>query len=314
MQYGDKTWQIFSALTHRNLQIAVENGQMVLKVSEQDFQMQMQRYGQILDRLLEEARQPHEKKKELAQRLQVDKTILSAALSEKNPRKLKRDIILSVLFLIRPLPTVDQVNHKLMELMQPGLFTETAFIRENRRNWVLFRILEYGQDHGCPAENWLEYANAVLQFHEMAPLVPGECRFELPEDQIRMLEQWKPSIAALDICDFSIMRNEALKEYRYRNGLDRHKGKQETFQRLSEQTQVSVASIESMFGRMSNKNSNVHPDTLIPVLAAMGCTLNQVNEMLMQANRALVYHSSRSEYDLGWIRVLIENTNAEKNG
>ncbi len=313
MQYGDRTWQIFSALTHRNLQIAEENGQLILRISEQDFDLQMQKYGQILDRLLEEARRPHEKKKELAQRLQVDKTILSAALSDKTPRKLKRDIILSVLFLIRPLPTVDQVNHKLMELMQPGLFTETAFIAENQRNWVLYHIFEYGQDHNCPAESWLEYANAALHYFEMQPLIPGECRLILSPEQTQMLDQWSSAIESVGTCDFSVMRNDALKEYRYRHGLDTHSGKQEAVRRLAEQTQISQASVESIFGRMTNKNSNVHPDTLIPVLAAMGCTLRQVNKMLMQANRALVYYSSRSEYDLRWIRVLMQNTEAEKN-
>ena len=308
--YGDETWGVFSALTHRNLQIAEENGRLCLKISEEDFEFQMRRYNQILQNLLEDIRRPCEKKKELAKRLHVSQSLLSAATSEKNERKLKRDVILSALLSLSVLPTVDQVNHKLMELAEPGLFTQTAYTEENRRNWVLHHILEHGQDYACPMESWLLYANTALELLDLPPLICQDTGGVFPEADRAMLEDWREQIAQIGFVDFSVMRRQLLLDYRIRNRLDDYGGRKKTFDKLSRESGVDVSMVESVFGTMTNRNSDVNPETLIPVMAVMGCSLYQVNEMLLQANRELVYTTSRTAYALKWIGRLVSNSRA----
>lgn len=307
-EYGDDTWGVLNALTHRNLQIAEEEGELHLMIPDEDFAFQMRRYNQLVEELLDNVRMPCEKNKELAKRLSVNHTVLSAVTSGKNARRLKRDVVLSALFSLPAIPTVDQVNHKLMELGEPGLFIETAFVEENRRNLVLHRILEFAQKEACPMRSWLDYANAVLTKLKLLPLLREEAEGTIPAGHGDMLKQWKREIGEIGFVDFSVLRRELLQAYRVRNGLDYHGGRKTAFERLSDKSAVDISMVESTFGTMSNRNSNVCPETLIPILAAMGCTLSQTNEMLLQANRALIYPASRSETDLLWIGQLVKNS------
>lgn len=307
--YGDDTWKIFKALTKQNLKIAEENGKTYLKIPEEDFACQMRKYNQIAEELLNAVRKPCEKNRELAQRLHVNQSILSAATSEKGKRKLTRDVVLSALFSLPSVPTVDQVNHKLMELRVPGLYTETAFERENQRNWILYQILEYaGDGKVCPMGSWKEYANAVLKALELETLICGEENCELPEKEKARVEEWRSRIDSIGSVDFTLVRRMHLQNYRIKNGLDRHGGKIMAFERLESETGIPLTTVESVFGTLSNRNSNVNPDTLIPVMTVIGCTLNEVNEMLLQANRELVYYASCDEYMLRWIGRLMENS------
>ena len=307
--YGDDTWEIFEALTRRNLMIAEENGKTYLKIPEEDFERQMRKYSQIAEELLNEIRKPYEKNRELAQRLHVDQSTLSAATSDKGKRKLTRDVVLSSLLSLPDVPTVDQVNHKLMELMVPGLYTETTFVEENRRNWVLYQILEHAKEcRECPVGSWRDYANAVLKELKLDPLICSEEGCGLPQKDMALVEQWRGQIDSIGSVDFTLERRKRLNDYRIKNGLDRHGGRRKAFEKLEKESGIPATTVESVFGTLSNRNSNVHPNVLIPVMAAMGCTLNEVNEMLLQANRELIYYASCDAYMLKWIGRLMENS------
>lgn len=307
--YGDDTWEIFETLTRQNLKIAEENGKTYLQIPEEDFQRQMRKYSQIAAELLDEIRKPCEKNKELAERLHVNQSILSAATSDKSDRKLTRDLVMSSLLSLSKVPTVDQVNHKLMELMVPGLYAETAFVEENRRNWVLYQVLEYAKgSEKCPMENWQNYANAMLKELKMDPLICGAEEYELPEEERAKAEAWRTRIGSIGFVDFTLERRRHLQNYRIKNGLDRHGGKRRAIEKVSMESGIPEATVESVFGTLSNRNSNVHPEVLIPVMAVMGCTLTEVNKMLLQANRELVYYASRNEVALKWIGRLVKNS------
>lgn len=307
--YGDDTWAIFEVLTRQNLKVAEENGKAYLQIPEEDFNLQMRKYSQIAEEFLNEVRKPYEKKRELAQRLHVNQSVLSAVTSDKSNRRLTRNVVLSSLFSLSPVPTVDQVNHKLMELMVPGLYTETFLVKENQRNWILHEILKYaGERRECPMESWLDYANAVLKKLRMELLICEKNGCTLPEAELARVKEWRSQLDSIGFVDFTLLRRKRLQDYRKEHGLDRHGGRKKAFEKLEQESGIAFSSVETVFGTLSNRNSDVPPETLIPVMAVMGCTLTEVNEMLLQSNHELIYYASRDAYVLNWIGRLVENS------
>ena len=86
-----------------------------------------------------------------------------------------RDVVLKVILGTCPIPDEQAVEHILMELHHPGLFTSTYSLPENRRNEALRCIFAWLREHECGDSILLERncAGRCLPFGMQDPDLSG---------------------------------------------------------------------------------------------------------------------------------------------
>lgn len=301
--------RIFQALSHRQLLMSEENGTIILTIPEEKFQQILPRESQHAEAVLARIVRKGESRKELARRLNTEPSTLSAATSATRRRRLPRNVALASLLWLDPLPSPDEANHLLMELEQPGLFLQTYSKRENRRNWLIHNVLTYAKDNAaCPCESWLDFTNHVLKHCHQELIETNKYCFEpkqdFPETLKGLADKWNRTADGLTATDYSIKRQHYLDRYREKEELLGYGGRQLAFECLDEQTHSGISVICSMFGSLTNKNSNIAREKLIAIAAALGCTYRETNEMLMESNRALLYPNNSNGEELKWIQMM----------
>lgn len=306
--YHNDTLRILDALHNNHLNIAEKDGFLVVSLTDTDFEAILPTNVDRASSILTLIQRPGENRKTLALRLNTDPSTLSTATSETRNRRFSRNIVLASILWIDPIPDPDEANHILMQMGRPGLFLRTYDNRENRRNWVLHSILTYAQSHPCPVNNWLEFANGIL--HTCGMHLINTRKKTLPPlpvitPHIRQLaEQWATESRQLQAVNFSIKRNHFFNRFCQERHYTGYGSILEAKQDITNQALVSISVVNDMLGAYTNKNSNIGRESLIPIAIAMNCSFREINQMLLEGNRALLYPNTSDEMELAWIRAM----------
>lgn len=224
----------------------------------------------------------------------------------QNPNKPNVDlIVIAALVNHRPF-SLEDVNHVLMEIELPGLFTDTYVEKTNRRNYILARLLNYAQDHECPRERWIHFAREALSYLGMEPLqgLPGSTS-QLSMQEEEMLQMW------LDEADqkckktnYLHQRKEFLERYAKKTGVDMARA----VSTLSKASGIYLQTVKDVFNsELPVDGTRGSRETLIYGAIHMGCTLDEANTMLREANYALLYPFRETTQELNEIALLLRN-------
>ena len=229
------------------------------------------------------------KKGDLAsQYLHISPSHFSMIRNPKKAHKPNLDLIVTAALVNHHPFCVEVVNHVLMEIELPGLFTDTYDYNVNLRNFILARILEYAQDHPCPRARWIDFAWEALDYLGMQPLqdVPvGNCELSVKEEELltKWLEEAKRKCVKTD---YMVLRREYLDRFAEEN----HKSKTEAISLLAEIAAIHISTVRDVFAsEYAGKGTRGSRDTLIQGAVYMGCTLDEINTLLRQANHSLLY-------------------------
>lgn len=305
--YHDETLKIIEQLTNENLNIAEKDGAVILSVSDEDFRKILPMGYSLVEEVILHPQLSAETLKELAERYGVDSSLISAVTRKEPKRPVPRYLALRAFLMSNPLPTVEEADRLLMKLSLPGLYISTFRKDVNRQNWLLRQILELGQDTPCPLENWLIYADTVMDAFGFPPVSAHKPEIFCPQELKEQIEQWRTEINGVSFQNFRILRHNLLQRYMDARGLNYTTDKAYAYEELSRQAAISEDRIRSLFGLMTNRNSVGGRVTLILLAIAMGCTLTETNAILLQANRALLYPNCSRLDEIEWVRQLCHN-------
>lgn len=306
--YQSDTLYIIKQLSNENLDIAEkEDGAVVLSVSEEDFLKILPMEHELVGDVILRPMLSDETLKDLAKRFGVDKSLISHVTRKDPKRPVPRPLALRSIFMTNSLPTVAEVDHLLMQLSLPGLYISTHKIEVNRRNWLLWQILELSQKFPCPGDNWLPYADVVTAAFYYEPVSKEGANIPCPDFLKTKIEQWRSEIQAVTLQDFRPLRHSFLARYMAGKGLNYETDKFRAYQLLSDAAPLSTDRIRSLFGVATNANSVGAWNALIELAIALGCTLTETNAMLVQADRALLYPNRSKLEELDWARKLCRN-------
>ena len=244
-------------------------------------------------------------------------------------RRIRTEVVLASVLMQETPPTVYEVNHLLMEVGSPCLFYATAYPDVNRRNYLLCKIIEYAHSKGPYAAegSWLDFAEAVLdkfrdiyqsavepgrwgedekEMERLRRLVPKEVPVvTFTQEETEMMDLWRWEIdRTIGYCDYSQTRAEYLNSFMQQTGLTRG----QAITRLADEIFVTRETCSALFARMTAANSKGSRETLLSLAAAMGCSIDQANVMLLQVNEPLLYPFQKLTDDTYWLRKLSPNT------
>ena len=256
--------------------------------------------------LMEEAKTPGETMKEFAERCSVTNSTLSNATSWASGRTLTRDLALKIILMSTPLPTEKTVNHTMMVLGRPGLFTDTGDVKANRRNQVLINILEYAQNHSCPTENWLIFTQMVFnQLGDGVFLGSEDAPFAtLSKEAIAEIDVWAEEVKKLRAVDYLAQRQEFVKRFASRRGL--RCSKEKLMEVICKEAFISPGAIKNILALRANKNSKGSRESLINLAKVLGCTFPEVNSMLRKANHAILYPKSADKEEVDTCKMFLQ--------
>ncbi len=250
------------------------------------------------------------KRGELASIYNVSPSQFSMIISRTSVHRVSRDLILCAALMTRTPISVEAVDHTLMELGLPGLFTGTYNERENKRNFILCRILEYGQTHTC-ADSWLTFARGILNYLDMD--IPGGNyrNISIPSlspEEIELAEQWQTeaeeSAEKLTEIDYMPLRNHYFNLYVQKTGLTRAGA----LRHLSEITFLSEDAIKKyLTAKVATSQTHGSRESLIRLAAELGCTLDEANILLRQSNMAIIYPLQENAYEMELTQRLLRN-------
>lgn len=307
--YGDETTHMIAMLASRQLRMAEEGGSMTMSLEDGSFTKALLKLSQRTGQVLEQIREPGEKRYQLARRLHMAPATLTRSVSEVNPRQLTRNSVLTILLWMEPLPTCDEADHLLMELAHPGLFTRTGWGEVNRRNQVLRRVLDYARTNPCPVGSWGDCANLILEHFGMEMLYEPdpEDPQSLPWELYGELEQWRRELGYLKEANYKKTRNDFYDRYIMEKKLDRYGGRGAAADELAQTARVSLSRVNDMFVQDMDKSRRVSREVIIRIACAMGCTLHETNLMLLEGNEELLYPNRSNEQELEWVQCLEQN-------
>ena len=201
---------------------------------------------------------------------------------------------------------VQDINHVLMEIELPGLFTDTYDNDVNLRNYILSCILNYAQDHECPRERWINFTWEALDYLGLEPLQNVQCTSEnLTVAEEEMLRGWMEEAERNCVrVDYRILRKKFVHRYAEENGLTPSK----VIGRIAQITYYNESTVRDVVAPLSVKKlANKARTSLIQCAIAMGCTLEETNTMLRQSNLALLYPFREDGQEIIWVTKLLKN-------
>lgn len=238
--------------------------------------------------------------------LNISPQRFSMIRNKDNPNKPNPDlIVIAALVNLQPFSPED-VNHILMELELPGLFTDTYDQQINLRNYILTKLLDHAQHNTCPRERWIYFARDALDFLEMEPLqqLPGRAD-NLSVQEKQMLSRWLTE--AQQNCvrtNYLHLRHEYLERCIQERGLNRS----HAVSILAKESYTSVNAFRDVFNSKFHSVGTIGSrDTLIRGAIVLRCTLEETNLMLRQSNRALIYPFRENQLELNSMVQLIRN-------
>lgn len=253
------------------------------------------------------------KKGELAEEYyHIKPAQLSMLIRPGYKNRVNRNLVLCALLMSRELVCLDDANHILMELGQPGLYDKTGNYRENMRNWMLMNIFDYAQEYECPRDRWLFFANDILRSMDMEPLyrVENPRRITFSRQEQELFDRWKSSAQAVPRTEgYMKFRRECFERYRSRLG----ESITEAQYRMAREASIGVDSVKNILcaSQMSSKTRSSRP-TLILMAIEMGCNLDECNRILMETGFTLLYPFRESNEDRTYIYQLLQNSLSRK--
>ena len=231
-----------------------------------------------------------------------------------------RDFILIGLLMMEQVYNSTDVSHALMEVGHPGLFTRTYNREENIRNYVLGKMFDMisRETKDTPQNEvvWPQFANHVLKHLDLPTLAKhaGDPRM-LTNEQMSEADAWlEEAERSCGHVNYMVHRRHlfersgktvqtlaALSCASYDSCNDLLKGEIPiTLGRSVEEDGQDCSST----GTHSNRGRR---DSLIWLGYALDCSLEQVNQMLEEANHALIYPPIEQMDDTAFIGI-IRNT------
>ncbi len=207
--------------------------------------------------------------------------------------------------------SVEDVNHVLMEIELPGLFIDTYDYHLNLRNYILSRILTHAQNHECPRERWIHFAWEALDYLGMKPLQDLQgCACDLSMSEERMLTQWMEDAKKECVkTDYTVLRRRYLQRFAEENRLSASK----VINHLSRISYFEPTTIRDVFAsKFPGEGTRGARETLILGAVHMGCTLEETNTLLRQANHALLYPFREDNTEISSMAMLLRNAIAKK--
>lgn len=238
----------------------------------------------------------------------INPTQLSMLIRPGYKHKINPNLVLSALLMPRELPALDDVNHILMELGQPGLYDRTGDFQENRRSRMLINLFDYARDHECPRERWLFLANDMLRYLEMKPLYREKNSrwVVLSPEEKALFNRWNAAAGAVPReGDYMVFRRECFERYRARLGLSIT----EAQEKIGKAVSIGVDSVKNVLcaTRAGIKTRSSRP-TLALMAIELGCDLDEANRILMEAGYPLLYPFRESDEDRDYIYRLLGNS------
>lgn len=314
--YGDDTLNLVTNLDKEDLIFESKRDVLVLFAQRSGFRKELLRSASTSKKLVDRALRPKETKGRLSVRLNISKTKLS------DYDRLTRDDTLKLIFSTPPLLNATDASHLLMQLGKPGLFISTYSNSTNRRNWILRKILEYGQDHECPVGSWQEYAELALRFLGMKGLSKPEDAptGDLPPEHLFLVTDWDSSFIYRDDTRRTT-RGKYLDRYRQEHGYLDYGSKKRVAEVLQDRAnEIYCVSrqqpvnpydpffTQDAFRNMYEDHARVDRDKLICFAIAMECTLAETNRMLLEDDRALLYPNQNDHQEIYWVSCLRRNS------
>lgn len=234
---------------------------------------------------------------------------LSMLITPGYQNKVTQELILCAVLLPKQPVCLDDLNHILMEVGQPGLFDVTGDLQANRRNRALIGLVNYAQDHECPRDRWLTYAHEMLAYLKMDPLYrqgQTHSQSDLTDEDISLFESWT---AKKDIMDektgYMGYRKVCFEDYRERKGMTVG----EAQAKIGAAAIIGPESVKNLLcaSRMSSRTRGSR-ETLVRMSIEMGCDLDEANRILMEAGYPLLYPFREDDNERRFIFYLLKNS------
>ena len=303
--YGNDTRMTMNRITSESVRIIQDhNSYVIISAEDSTWQIVNPTGRDRAEDLLASGRGAGESGKDYARRLGISPQELSMFKAHaSNFRVPGRDVVLKVILGTCPIPDEQAVEHILMELLHPGLFTSTYSLPENRRNEALRCIFAWLREHECGDS--ILFASFVLRELGLADLHVKNADYSVFDSWKEtaqadaFLSECRNRISLVSYCDFSNKRADFRAAFIKREGLE-DKALPYIYDQLyykGDQT-CSVNVIQDFFGRMTRPRSRSARDTIIEMGIKMGCSLEDINLMLLEANYALLYPRSFFPFDV----------------
>ncbi len=316
--YGNDTKVTMNMLHSASVRIAQDrNAYVTITDSDQAFKIVNPSGRDRAEDLLTAGREEGETGKEYARRLGITPQELSMFKARaSNFRVPRRDIVLKAILGRSPVPDEGVVDHILMELHHPGLFTSTYDLEANRRNEVLRAVFSWLRTHVLP--DHILFASFILDRLGLPDLDLKDVDYSVFADWarepegVRFLEDCRARMDLVSYSDFSSRRADLRQAFIEREHLE-GKSMPYVYDQLyyKGQQTCSVNVIQDFFGRMTRPRSRSARDTIIEMGIKLGCDLAGINTMLVEANYALLYPRSFFQFDVLAYRRLCEENGTE---
>lgn len=250
------------------------------------------------------AQRPGETQKDYADRLGHHPQQFSQYCSIGQPRQMQADSVIQIVMRMPRVPTVADVDHILMELNLPQLRTDTFSQITNQRNLVIRRMLQLAAkqtEQGLGDKDWFATLCAALKYLKLPPIRHGIRNACLSAEDAAWIDTWKPELAILPAIDYTRFRREMLEKYGLSGGenitqiCDRLYSKL-MHHRLSQDSGLTLEKVRTCFAsRMDPQRNRMSRIPLILVFSELGCTFDEINRVLWEADRALLYPKQGDE-------------------
>ena len=309
MDYGEKTWEVFSLLNRENIRFRYDKSRRIQIVSNEKDVETIQAANEHIRMIIFSAKLPEEKKQEFALRLGVSSQSLSMYVSPAgNFRYPPRNIVLRAIMLHDDFLNREDANHILMELKHPGLFVNTWNLYENQRNYLIDRVIQFAFERRAryPRREWSLFLDETLARYGMETLFDG-ADGRLTKEESDILRDWEPGFRDIRATDYSVFR----REMRDRIPGDIAEQYLQIRRNLAllyhtQEERIEQESVQRFFASSTNKNSRVGRARIIEMGIAMRCAIDEVNRMLQEANHAHLYPRQADMSELEAIRLLAE--------
>lgn len=245
---------------------------------------------------------------------------LAMIVKEGDAHRPNQDQVISAGLLANPPLKPENVDHALMELELPGLYTEIDVDcvkddkRINHRNYVLRKILKYGQDHPKGEwEWWLSFAWAVLdhlglkQLNDVTYTGKG-----LSDEEKKLAEGWLAEAEEKIVkVNCMALRRHWVDVFKKNNGMSTEEG-------VDDLKAVRMIARKAFTGESSAKTQLLSDGYrqgargsrlgVAQMAAAMGCDVDDINQLLRQVNYAELYPMQEDNMDRFVIRMTQENS------
>ena len=198
-----------------------------------------------------------------------------------------RDVAINGILMMRTPFTVAETDHVLMEMGMAGLFTDTYLPNENIRNYILKQLLEHIRRTPPQKDGyWLKTAWNMMDYLGLPPLGTDGSGANLSSEERSLADAWYEEAKTLGRTNYMLLRKTFYQRFQQETG--------KNIKELSEATVINIQTCRDLLysqniptgGRRGNRGQR---NSLICLCACLGCTLEESNRILREANYALLY-------------------------